>query len=262
MAEVLAFPSPETPPRTLEEYVKIVHELAKKSENVYLDHPHAKQRMAERGITIQQIYDVLRNGRGVDGPSLDQYGCWRVKLMRFSAGKTVQVVVVVRERHLEVVTNREIKVVMSSTTYHYTECGLNNIYLLNGYQFRDTPRGKAVSIKDIDGLHKAIGMLLVTSKKDLSGEEFRFLRHEMLMSQSTLAKLLGVSEQAIRRWEKGKVAIHKPSESLLRLLYREHVHDRDGKIATVLKKIADLEEMINDKELHFKDTSKGWQSAA
>ncbi|HEX4839910.1 MAG TPA: helix-turn-helix domain-containing protein [Rhabdochlamydiaceae bacterium] len=89
--------------------------------------------------------------------------------------------------------------------YHYTECGLNNIYLLNGYKFIQTSRGKAVSIKDIDGLHKAIGLFLATAKKDLSGDEIRFLRHELLLSQLTLARLLGVSEQAVHRWEKGKV---------------------------------------------------------
>jgi len=104
VGELLAFPSPETPPKTLEEYVKITHELAKKSENVFLDHPHAKERMAERNISIQQIYDVLRNGKVVDGPSLDKYGCWRIKLQRFTAGRTVQVVIVVKEQHLEVVT--------------------------------------------------------------------------------------------------------------------------------------------------------------
>lgn len=148
------------------------------------------------------------------------------------------------------------------TTYHYTECGLNNIHLVNGYKFIETPRGKSVSINDIDGLHKAIGLLLVTSKKDLSGEEIRFLRLELLMSQNTLAKLLGVSEQAIRRWEKGKINMPKPSEFLLRLLYREHIHNKDGKISTMLKEIADLEERNNDNDLLFKDTSKGWKSAA
>jgi DNA-binding transcriptional regulator YiaG len=149
---------------------------------------------------------------------------------------------------------------MSSKHYHYTECGLNNIHLLNGYKSIKTPRGDAISINDIDGLHRAIGLFLVTSKRDLSGEEVRFLRHEMLMSQNTLAKLLGMSEQAIRRWETGKVGIPKPSESLLRLLYREHIHDKDGKISTMLKKIADLEE--NNHEMLFKDTAKGWQAAA
>ena len=151
---------------------------------------------------------------------------------------------------------------MTNPAYHYTECGLHNIYLLNGYQFIDTPRGQAISIKDVDGLHKAIGLFLVTTKKDLTGDELRFLRHEMLMSQYTFAILLGMSEQAIRRWENGKIAIPKPSESLLRLLYREHVNDRDGKISTVLKKIANLEEMINDKDILFKDTARGWQTAA
>lgn len=135
------------------------------------------------------------------------------------------------------------------------------IYLLNGFKFIKTSGGTAISINDLDGLHRAIGLHLSTSKKDLSGDDVRFLRHEMLMSQSTLARLLGVSEQAIRRWETGKINIPKPPEALLRLLYREHIQDKDGKISTVLKKIADLEEEING-ELHFKDTAKGWRAAA
>ena len=104
MGQLVAFPSPRTPAKTLEELVQLTHELALKSENVYLDHPHAKERMAERKISIQQIFDVLRHGKGVDGPTLDSYGCWRIKLERFSAGRSVQVVVVVKEKHVEVVT--------------------------------------------------------------------------------------------------------------------------------------------------------------
>ena len=82
------------------------------------------------------------------------------------------------------------------------------------------------------------------------------------MSQRTLANLLGVSEQAVHRWEKEKTVIPKPSELLLRLLYREHVHDEAGKISKSLKAIADLEDELNNKPIHFKDTSKGWQTAA
>lgn len=145
--------------------------------------------------------------------------------------------------------------------YHYTESGLNNIYLVNGFKYMETARGNAVSIHDMDGLHKAIGLLLVTSKKDLSGSEIRFLRDEMLMSQSTLARLLGVSDQAIRRWEHGTIQMPKPSESLLRLLYREHIHDKDGKISSMLKSIANLEE-DQDEQILFRDTSEGWKAAA
>jgi DNA-binding transcriptional regulator YiaG len=150
---------------------------------------------------------------------------------------------------------------MSSSGYHYTECGLNNIYLLNGCKFIQTYRGKAVSIKDINGLHRAIGFSLVTSKKELSGEQLRFLRKELLKSPAALAKLLGVSLATIQRWEKGRM-ISKSAESLLRLLYREHIHNKDGKISVMLKHLADLEERSNNDELLFKDTSKGWKSAA
>lgn len=149
---------------------------------------------------------------------------------------------------------------MENLPYHYTESGLNNIYLINGFNTIETPEGKAISIHNIDGLHKAIGLFLVLNQRDLSGDEIRFLRHEMLMSQKTLSNLLGVSEQEIRRWENGKIKIPKSSESLLRLLYREHVNDQSGKIASVLKEMSNLEEKLS--KIRFKDTKKGWKAAA
>lgn len=151
---------------------------------------------------------------------------------------------------------------MNREFYHYTECGLSNVNLVNGYNIIKTERGDAVSINDIDGLHKAIGMFLVFSKKDFTGEEIRFLRHEMLMSQNTLANLLGVKEQTIRRWENGKIDIPKPSESLLRLLYREKITNQHNKVLTILKEIANLEDQISDKEMFFEDTLKGWKASA
>lgn len=101
--------------------------------------------------------------------------------------------------------------------YHYTECGLDNVYLTNGF----TISGKNVSIKNIEGLNNAIGLSLVNEKKDLNGKEFRFLRHELLMSQNTLGRLLGVGVQSINRWENRKTEIPKSAENLLRLLYIE-----------------------------------------
>lgn len=149
---------------------------------------------------------------------------------------------------------------MENNFYHYSECGLNNVYLVNGFNTIDTSQGIATSIHNIEGLHKAIGMFLILNQKDLSGDEIRFLRHEMLMSQKTLSSLLGVSEQEIRRWENGKIKIPKPSESLLRLLFREHAHDKNGKIASILKEVSKLEEKLS--EIVFKDTKNGWKSAA
>jgi hypothetical protein len=40
---------------------------------------------------------------------------------------------------------------MSKSMYHYTECGLRNVYLKNGYCLRNTAYGETVSIENIRG---------------------------------------------------------------------------------------------------------------
>ena len=57
--------------------------------------------------------------------------------------------------------------------YHYTESGLDNVYLVNGFTYVDRPDGREVVIEDIDGLHRAIGEFLITNRKNLSGKEIR-----------------------------------------------------------------------------------------
>jgi hypothetical protein len=106
MSERVSFPETETEqfPESLEKLVEKTHELAKYSENVWMDSPHVQGRIRERNVSTRQIFDVLRNGKGIDGPNLDKYGEWRIKLKRYSAGRIVQVVVVVKKRHLEIVT--------------------------------------------------------------------------------------------------------------------------------------------------------------
>ncbi len=144
--------------------------------------------------------------------------------------------------------------------YHYTECGLDNVYLANGFKFEESPDGRQLVIKDIDGLHQTIGRLLIREKKDLTGSEIRFLRHEMLMSQMVLARLLDVGEQAINRWERGKSGVPKPAEALIRLLYAEHIED-DSAIKGTLKKILDLEEDLDDR-LILQEIDEEWKRAA
>ncbi len=104
MGEIEKFPAPKIPPSSLKELVEKVHEISKKSENVYLDSPHVKKRMKERNVTSRQLFDVLRSGKGKNGPNLDKYGDWRIKLSRFSAGRTVQAVVAVKKERVEVIT--------------------------------------------------------------------------------------------------------------------------------------------------------------
>jgi DNA-binding transcriptional regulator YiaG len=104
--------------------------------------------------------------------------------------------------------------------YHYTESGLLNVWLANGFTIRKTRYGNGVSIHDVDGLHHALAQALA-NKPRLTGTEVRFLRKEMGMSQRGLGELLGVTDQAVSLWER-KGQLPKTADRLLRLIYMEH----------------------------------------
>ena len=143
---------------------------------------------------------------------------------------------------------------MKNGEYHYTESGLDSVYLLDGFKFVNGDRGRSIIIDDIEGLHAAIGQLLTREKKKLSGKEVRFLRTELVMSQRALADLLHVDEQTVARWEKGKTQIPAACDATLRLLYLEHIGGNE-KISTLLRSIADIEDsmvrkIVMEREAH------------
>lgn len=103
--------------------------------------------------------------------------------------------------------------------YHYKECGLDNIYLMNGYNIEEVDGEEYVSIDSVDELWKAIGLNLVTSKKILSPKEIRFLRGQMNKTQADIASILRVEDQTVARWEKGKVKLSGAADVAFRLLF-------------------------------------------
>ena len=155
---------------------------------------------------------------------------------------------------------------MHDERYRYLECGLNDVYLANGFERTESVRGATVAIRDIDTLHQAIGKHLCLRKKDLNGKELRFLRREMLMSQATLAHLLDINEQTVHRWETSKNNMPRAAEALLRLLYMEQIKEAEGRIRDRLNRIADLEDEIDHtQEMIFKimsDNERQWGLAA
>jgi len=106
--------------------------------------------------------------------------------------------------------------------YHYTDGGLRNVWLANGYEVRQTPYGQAVTIHDQEGLSRAICQALVKQPKPLTRAEFRYVRTAGLtLSQAALAAMLGVDAQTVARWEKS-ARIPKMADAMLRLAYLEH----------------------------------------
>ncbi|NIE67653.1 helix-turn-helix domain-containing protein [Burkholderia sp. Ax-1719] len=142
--------------------------------------------------------------------------------------------------------------------YHYTETGLLNVWLANGYTVRKTSSGEAVSIENADGLHREIGRVLAR-KSHLTAAEFRFLRKELDLSQHRAADLLGTSEQTVALWEKrGKIP--KTADRMFRAIYLETI-DGNVKLKELIERVADLDRKV-DERLIFQDTEGVWLKAA
>lgn len=104
--------------------------------------------------------------------------------------------------------------------YHYRECGLPNVYLINGYREIETPHGRGVAIEDVENLHMTIAHYLVEEKPSLTGSEVRFTRKLLELTQTQLAELLGVEDQSVRRWEKLE-HVPKQADHGIRLVFRD-----------------------------------------
>jgi len=103
--------------------------------------------------------------------------------------------------------------------YHFIECGLNNIYLINGFK-RIIHNFKVEFVfEDLPELYQAIGRHICT-KPFLTGAEFRFLRQELRMTQRTCSAKLGVTENMVSLWER-KAKIPKMILAIMKGLYLE-----------------------------------------
>lgn len=139
--------------------------------------------------------------------------------------------------------------------YHYTECGLRNVWLENGYNSRKTGYGDAVSVEDVDGLHALLALRLADKKGSLTATELRFLRTHLCLSQASLAKMLGVTDQSISLWER-KGRVPKSADKLMRVLVLGNI-DGDRRIGDVLDRINTVERIVNQR-IVARETRKKW----
>jgi DNA-binding transcriptional regulator YiaG len=151
--------------------------------------------------------------------------------------------------------------------YHYTECGLNNIYLLNGFKITKIAGGdEEIFIHDIHGLHKAISKILIFKKGLLEGSEIKFMRSMLDLSQNKLAALIGCRYQQILLWEKNRNKISKPADRLLRITLYTYLHKEidNAEVFDRINEIADLDAAEADlcDKLEFKEVKDAWQMVA
>jgi len=129
---------------------------------------------------------------------------------------------------------------------HYTTCGLDNVWLANGFQIKETKYGRAVSVNDIEGLHKLLTFNLIEKQGLLTGKEFKFLRVQLGLSQQGLGSMLGgVSENAISLWER-KNTVPAIQDHWLRMMAIAKFKG-NTKVSDAIERIQTVEKLIHQK---------------
>lgn len=141
--------------------------------------------------------------------------------------------------------------------YHYTDGGLVNVWLVNGYEVRQTPFGEGLVIHDLDGLTRAICLTLAEKPDSLTGVELRYIRSAgMLLSQPALGKLIGVDGQTVARWEKsGRVP--RMADKTVRLHYLAHARG-DEPIRSAVERVKTVERLVGQR-IVVEDLRAHWE---
>lgn len=104
------------------------------------------------------------------------------------------------------------------SNHHYTECGLQNVFIEGLTPIVDDEGDEIISIPAINELHHIIALGIVSHEHGISGDELRFLRSEMGYTQAELADLVHHDKQSIGRWERSEYEIDSTAEAIIRRL--------------------------------------------
>jgi len=143
--------------------------------------------------------------------------------------------------------------------HHYLDCGLENVFLEGGFKVVDSPYGQGVTINDLDGLHNCIANCLIKKPLPLNGKEFRFLRTELDLSQTTMGDLCGRKERRLRDWEKNNENVPDPANTIVRIVYKER-YDPNATFEGLSKDIRNLQALDRKThEMKLVSTADGWR---
>jgi putative transcriptional regulator len=81
--------------------------------------------------------------------------------------------------------------------HHYITCGLQNVWLSNGYRYGESPYGPTLAIADTPGLTRSIATAVAMKDWPLSRQEIRFLHKHLELSYGDLEPVIGLSAQFI-----------------------------------------------------------------
>lgn len=104
--------------------------------------------------------------------------------------------------------------------YHYTESGLDNLYL-TGITVEECQKCGDISpwLPKLNKLHRTIARAIVMQPSSLTGQEIRFLRSERELKAKDFATLLSVDPVTLSRWENSQQQPSTQNDSFIRTIY-------------------------------------------
>jgi putative transcriptional regulator len=149
-----------------------------------------------------------------------------------------------------------------NATLHFTDCGLDNVYLVNGFHFGQTGNGEEVLvIQDLDGLHAAIAKSVSSSSHPLDAKTFRFLRKHLDMAQRQIAEMLGVSEDIVSLWERARQPVPRYADLILRTMVKEKCSG-NAELVRAIERYNELDRDDHEAELRLQLDQDSWKEAA
>lgn len=145
---------------------------------------------------------------------------------------------------------------------HFTDCGLDNVYLVNGFHYGQTGNGEEVLvIQDLTGLHVAIARVVTESPQQLDAKTFKFLRKHLDMAQRQIAEVLGVTEESVSLWERARQPVPKYADLILRTLVKEKCSG-NAELVRAIERYNELDRDEHEDQLRLQLDQDAWREAA
>lgn len=144
--------------------------------------------------------------------------------------------------------------------FNYTQCGLDNVWLRGGVTKEETGYGGGFSVEHADELHHAIAKAIINENRPLRGQEARFLRVLLNLSQEAMAKALGVDRATVIRWERARDrALTTMQDIAVRTTYAARTN-KDDFVLDVIRELQEADELAHGDAYRqvFEASNRGW----
>ncbi len=143
----------------------------------------------------------------------------------------------------------------------YDGCGLDWVFLASGFAIHETPYGRGVAIQDANSLHELVLREIIMSPHPIRGQELRFIRSMLGLSQEDMGKITGIPSPQITRMEANRRKPIMPSaDRVIRMFFV--LQQRDRALEDRILELLDQFDEQEHERTTFAPSDYGWMRAA